>query len=51
MSEHNTKMMDTEPGGESTQYESIETVTVPSDKQSGQLGGESSPIYKTSKQD
>lgn len=35
----NTKLMDTERGGESTQYESIKTVTEPSDKQSGQLGG------------
>ena len=34
----NTKMMDTEAGGESTQYESIKTVTVPHSKQGGQLG-------------
>jgi len=31
--------MDTEPGGESNQYESIRTVTEPAEKQSGQLGG------------
>ena len=31
--------MDTEAGGESTQYESIQTVTKPHSKESGQLGG------------
>jgi len=31
--------MDTEAGGEQTQYESIKTVTEPHSKQSGQLGG------------
>lgn len=34
-----SNMMDTEKGGESTQYESIHTVTKPHSKQSGQLGG------------
>ena len=38
--EMSSNMMDTEPGGENTQYESIKTVTEPSNKQSGQLGGE-----------
>lgn len=33
-----TKMMDTEAGGESTQYESIKTVTVPHSKDGGQMG-------------
>lgn len=37
-SNHETKMMDTESGGESTQYESIKTVTVPHSKEGGQLG-------------
>lgn len=32
------KLMDTEPGGEQTQYESINTFTKPHAKQSGQLG-------------
>lgn len=32
------KLMETERGGESTQYESIHTVTKPHSKQSGQLG-------------
>ncbi|EXJ83131.1 hypothetical protein A1O1_06750 [Capronia coronata CBS 617.96] len=32
------KLMDTEPGGENTQYESIKTHTVPTEKQRGQLG-------------
>jgi len=32
------KTMDTVPGGESTQYESIRTQTVPTSKQRGQLG-------------
>ncbi|KAK5086962.1 hypothetical protein LTR05_004133 [Lithohypha guttulata] len=35
-----SNMMDTEKGGESTQYESIHTVTKPHSKQSGQLGGD-----------
>jgi len=33
--------MDTVPGGETPQYESIKTVTKPSEKQEGQLGDES----------
>ncbi|KAI9725972.1 MAG: hypothetical protein M1828_002300 [Chrysothrix sp. TS-e1954] len=33
-----SNMMDTEAGGESTQYESIQTVTNPGSKQGGQLG-------------
>ncbi|TKA81102.1 hypothetical protein B0A49_00397 [Cryomyces minteri] len=32
-------LMDTEAGGEGTQYESIQTVTEPHKKSSGQLGG------------
>ncbi|KAK5146006.1 hypothetical protein LTR16_007691, partial [Cryomyces antarcticus] len=32
-------LMDTEAGGEGTQYESIKTVTEPHKKSSGQLGG------------
>ena len=32
-------MMDAEKGGESTQYESIQTVTKPHGKESGQMGG------------
>ncbi|KAK5404034.1 hypothetical protein LTR06_009967 [Exophiala xenobiotica] len=32
------KTMDTAPGGESTQYESIKTETLPTSKQRGQLG-------------
>ncbi|KEF58388.1 uncharacterized protein A1O9_06314 [Exophiala aquamarina CBS 119918] len=32
------KTMDTVPGGESTQYESIQTVTNPTEKERGQLG-------------
>ncbi|KAI9751602.1 MAG: hypothetical protein M4579_005995 [Chaenotheca gracillima] len=31
------KLMDTEPGGESTQYESIQTVTKPHSKEDSQL--------------
>jgi len=38
------KTMATEPGGESTQYESIKTQTVPVAKQSGQLGS----MYRSS---
>lgn len=33
------QLMDTERGGEQTQYESIQTVTKPSSKEEGQLGG------------
>ncbi|MCJ1241512.1 hypothetical protein MMC14_009517 [Varicellaria rhodocarpa] len=33
-------MMDTEAGGESTQYESIKTVTKPHSKAGGQMGSE-----------
>lgn len=33
------QLMDTEPGGEQTQYESIQTVTKPTSKDEGQLGG------------
>ncbi|EHY53391.1 hypothetical protein HRR83_003598 [Exophiala dermatitidis] len=32
------KLMDTSPGGETPQYESIKTETVPKEKQRGQLG-------------
>lgn len=40
MSDSNSddKTMDTAPGGETPQYESIKTETVPSSKQRGQLG-------------
>ncbi|KAE8161227.1 hypothetical protein BDV40DRAFT_194453 [Aspergillus tamarii] len=34
-----TRLMDTEPGGESTQYESIREFTETPAKQTGQLGG------------
>lgn len=33
-----SNMMDTEPGGESDQYQSIKTVTNPHPKQGGQMG-------------
>jgi hypothetical protein len=37
--------MDTEPGGEQTQYEGVHTFVEPHAKQTGQLGGTSiSPI-------
>jgi hypothetical protein len=35
------KLMDTEPGGEQTQYEGIHTFVDPPAKQTGQLGGTS----------
>jgi hypothetical protein len=35
------KLMDTEPGGEQTQYEGIHTFVDPPTKQTGQLGGTS----------
>jgi hypothetical protein len=34
-----TRLMDIEPGGESTQYESIKMYTEPPEKQTGQMGG------------
>ncbi|GAD94557.1 hypothetical protein AOR_1_782014 [Paecilomyces variotii No. 5] len=39
------KLMDTEPGGESRQYESIKEFTKTPAKQSGQLPGESENTY------
>ncbi|KAH8424724.1 uncharacterized protein LDX57_002469 [Aspergillus melleus] len=33
------QLVDIQPGGESTQYESIKEYTVPPAKQTGQLGG------------
>ena len=39
MSDSETKMMDTERGGEQTQYEGVKTFVEPHKKQSGQLGG------------
>ncbi|KAJ5223827.1 hypothetical protein N7468_008369 [Penicillium chermesinum] len=33
------KLVDMEPGGENTQYESIREFTIPPAKQTGQLGG------------
>ncbi|KAJ5281248.1 hypothetical protein N7478_006620 [Penicillium angulare] len=33
------RLVDMEPGGESTQYESIREFTIPPEKQTGQLGG------------
>jgi hypothetical protein len=33
------KLMDTEPGGEQTQYEGVHTFVEPHNKQAGQLGG------------
>ncbi|OWP02385.1 hypothetical protein B2J93_3173 [Marssonina coronariae] len=41
----NTKLMDTEPGGENTQYESQNTFTRPPKKSTGQLGAD--PNEKT----
>ncbi|GME49513.1 hypothetical protein GTA08_BOTSDO00515 [Neofusicoccum parvum] len=38
-----SNLMDTEPGGRNTQYESIKTVTNPPAKEPGQLGGGSQP--------
>ncbi|KAF7714058.1 Uncharacterized protein PECH_004989 [Penicillium ucsense] len=35
-----TRLVDMEPGGENTQYESIREHTIPPAKQSGQLGGD-----------
>jgi hypothetical protein len=37
------KLMDTEPGGEQTQYEGVHTFVEPHAKQAGQLGGTSTP--------
>ncbi|KAK2627544.1 hypothetical protein QTJ16_003510 [Diplocarpon rosae] len=37
----NTKLMDTEPGGENTQYESQNTFTQPPKKSTGQFGTDS----------
>ncbi|MCJ1381772.1 hypothetical protein MMC17_004883 [Xylographa soralifera] len=34
-----SSMMDTEPGGENTQYESIDTQQKPHSKEGGQMGG------------
>jgi hypothetical protein len=34
-----SKLMDTAPGGETPQYESIKTVDKPTDTQTGQFGG------------
>lgn len=41
------KLMDTEPGGEQTQYEGIHTFVEPHNKQAGQLGGMGSllPVF------
>ncbi|PLB47820.1 hypothetical protein P170DRAFT_476492 [Aspergillus steynii IBT 23096] len=36
-----SKLVDIQPGGESTQYESIREFTIPAAKQTGQLGGNS----------
>ncbi|KAF2233305.1 hypothetical protein EV356DRAFT_213692 [Viridothelium virens] len=41
------KLMDIEPGGESTQYESIHTVTKPHSKSGGQLGDASTEVDTT----
>jgi hypothetical protein len=38
------KLMDTEPGGEQTQYEGVHTFVEPHSKQAGQMGGKNSPI-------
>ncbi|CAF9928364.1 MAG: hypothetical protein ALECFALPRED_004009 [Alectoria fallacina] len=35
-----SNLMDTEAGGEGSQYESIQTVTKPHSKQDGQMGGQ-----------
>lgn len=43
----NSNLMDTEPGGETPQYESIKTVTKPHDKESGQLEGDNASGTKT----
>jgi hypothetical protein len=43
------KLMDTEPGGEQTQYEGVHTFVEPHSKQAGQMGGKNSTIsLKTS---
>jgi len=39
-----SNLMSTEPGGESDQYESQHTVTVPHKKSGGQMGG-ASPLF------
>lgn len=45
-------LMDTEPGGEGSQYESIQTVTKPHTKQGGQMGEEETqPDAVTSQQE
>jgi hypothetical protein len=36
-------LMDTEPGGEQTQYEGVHTFVEPHNKQAGQLGGATHP--------
>jgi len=41
-------MMDTEPGGESTQYESIDTDNKPHAKQGGQMGEPQTEVDSTS---
>ncbi|MCJ1458252.1 hypothetical protein MMC28_008623 [Mycoblastus sanguinarius] len=44
-------LMDTDAGGESSQYESIQTVTKPHPKQGGQMGNEETqPDFVTSQQ-
>lgn len=40
--------MDTEPGGEQTQYEGAHTFIQPHNKQAGQMGGTLSPILSDS---
>ncbi|OJD36030.1 uncharacterized protein BKCO1_1400066 [Diplodia corticola] len=42
-----SNLMDTEPGGRNTQYESIKTVTNPTAKEPGQLGHAAPPTNKT----
>ncbi|OAL31274.1 hypothetical protein AYO20_08329 [Fonsecaea nubica] len=42
------KTMDTVPGGETPQYESIKTATVPTSKQRGQLGSGSNTMENPS---
>jgi len=45
-----SNLMDTAPGGESSQYESIQTVTKPHSKQEGQLGKPATEVDATTSQ-
>ncbi|MCJ1352230.1 MAG: hypothetical protein MMC33_002214 [Icmadophila ericetorum] len=45
-----SSLMSTEPGGESTQYESMNTVTKPHSKQGGQMGDPETQVDSTTSQ-